>query len=487
MRRQPASYVRRAAAWAALLLLLPTLSVAAPDYTVVEVLTEIDEAQRLDDLSESVWPEWEISETPVAVMSPDGVCYLVGHPHPPPSFIPMRELYAVESAIHRGPSDAPEVTPAARLVGDDPTAFATVDELLADGLPAIFSEVFRAHLTEHCPGMSDPIDLIAGYPADARNLALVDIECDLLKRALAAPASELERHVIDFVSVRSVRRLGMGQRFVEYERRREWLEGLPAYVGERSRQTAMSYLSSRGKELFAADLARERNLEDCLPDVVDLDWYRTERFLWSGAGVCMLLDRYHPTWRAEVAERCVDPYEILFDLTKRKTVSTSDLLASFGFEERLADRGEFIQRTKSEPERLFDEIRNSEHRLILNVHLLSSLTVSYDRDNIEEVDAHRAVHKRILKIEYSGGTRIELIGHPTAAILGEDEFDFRQLILEAPDDLAVTVQGEVLELNGGGMHQVDHPFVIEGTGVRIEGQVCAIMVGEGQTTVVLHR
>jgi hypothetical protein len=487
MRRHPASYLRRAAALAALILLLPAAAAAAPDGDVVEVLTEVDAAQRLDDLSESVWPEWDISETPVAVMSRDGVCYLVDHPHPPSSFTRMRDMYAVESAIHRGPSDDADITPAAGLVGDDPTAFTTVDELLADGLPAIFSDVFRAYLTEHCPGMSTPIDLMAGYPSDARNLALVDIECELLKRALAAPESELERHVIEFVSVRSVRRLAMGQRFVDYERQREWIDGLPAYVGERSRQMAMSHLGGRGKELFEADLARSRSLEDCLPDIVDLDWYRTERFLWSGAGVCLLLDRYHPTWRGEVAERCIDPYQLLFELTKRKTVRTTDLLAEFGIDDRLADRALFIDETKSGPERLFDEIRNSERRLILNVHLLSSVTVSYDRDNIEEVDAHRAVHKRILKVEYSSGTRLELVGHPIAAILGQDEFDFQQLILELPDDLTVTVEGEPLELNGGGVHQLDRPFVIEATGVRIEGQICAIMIGEGQTTIVLHR
>ncbi len=477
-----------AVATAALLLLPAAVGATPPGDDVLEVLADAEMALELRELSEAVWPDWDISETPLAVTVDSDRCYLLHHPDPPSSFSKLDERLPHSTTVYSGPLGSDDVEPASGTVRDEPTAFAHVDQVSREAVPAVFVGAFRAHELDHCPELGETIDLMISYPSDARNLALVDVECDLLRRALAAPADSLEKRVIEFVSVRSVRRLGMGRQFVSYERQREFLDGLPAYIGERCREIGAAYLRGEAGERLRDELGTPGGLEHCYPEKVDLDWYRGERFMWSGACVCLILDRYHPEWREEVAERCVDPFEVLFDLTRRKTIRTKGLLERYGLEERLVDRAEFIDRTKSAPEKLFESVAGTEKPLLIfNVRMLASVSVSYDPENVETVDAHRTVHKRVLKIEYSGGTRIELVGRPVAAVVGEDEFDFSQLLLEAPEGgLTVTVEGEPLELTGG-IHQLDRPFEIEGAGVRVVAQSGAIMVGDGKTTVVLHR
>jgi hypothetical protein len=470
------------------LLLTPAAVGGTPPDDVLEILADAEMALELRELSEAVWPDWDISETPLAVTVGSDRCYLLHHPDPPSSFSKLDERLPRSTTVYEGPFGSADVKPASGTVRNQPTGFAHVDQVSREAVPAVFAGAFRAHELGHCPELGETIDLMVSFPSDARNLALVDVECDLLRRALTAPADSLEKRVIEFVSVRAVRRLGMGKNFVSYERQREFLDGLPAYIGERCREIGASYLRGDAGERLRDELGTAGGLEHCFPDKANLDWYRSERFMWSGACICMILDRYHPEWREEVAERCVDPFEVLFDLTKRKTVRTKGLLERYGLEERLVDRAEFIDATKSAPEKLFESVASSEKPLLIfNVRMLASASVSYDPENVETVDAHRTVHKRVLKIEYSAGTRIELIGRPVAAVVGEDEFDFSQLLLEAPEGgITVTVQGEPLELTGG-IHQIDRPFEVEGAGVRVVAQSGAIMVGDGKTTIVLHR
>ena len=50
--------------------------------------------------------------------------------------------------------------------------------------------------------------------------------------------------------------------------------------------------------------------------------------------------------QAEVAEQCAHPFDVLFELTKRKTPRAADLLERHGFEERLREREAFVAESK---------------------------------------------------------------------------------------------------------------------------------------------
>ncbi len=459
----------------------------APDAADQRAIDLVEHALALDNLSDALWPNWDLSGTPVVLMDGEGDCYLLHHPDPPEGFSRVGNRKRNGSTVYRGPADSEAILHDARTVGGAATAFVSTNDLAEDGLPKVLCAAFRAHLMKRCPNLGEPVNLQMSYPIDGRNLALVDIECELLRQVLTAPPDSLEKRVLDFVSIRAVRRVSMGEGFIRYERWLESARGLSAYIGEMSRAQAPAHFRDDSRELLESAIGAPWVIEECHPEVRSIDWYRSERFLWSGAAICVLMDRYHPGWKQEVAEQCTDPFAVLFELTKRRTPRAADLLERHDFKERLREREVFVDESKSPAERLYEEItRSGEPLLVIKLHLLSSVSVSYDRDNIEKVDQHRTVHKRVVKIQYSGGTSVEIMGLPSAAVTGVDEFDFQQLTLEVPEGLMLTVMGEEEELDAG-VHHVERSFTLEGLGLRIVGTSAVIVVGVHGLSVVVHR
>jgi hypothetical protein len=289
------------------------------------------------------------------------------------------------------------------------------------------------------------------------------------------------------LAVRAVRRIGILGEAVKYERWLEVVDGIPAYIGERCRDEASSFLDGESRELLEVGLDGPGCFHACAESEGSLGWYSRDRFACTGASVCMLLDRLAPGWKEQVEERCVEPYQVLWVMLRTKVPRASEVLVRYDVDSKIAERRAFIASTKSEPEKLFEEVTEGDHPILtVDTHLLASSQVSYDPENIVEVDDHRVVHKRVIKIEYSGGTHVYVLGRPVAAVLGEDAFDIEQLIMAAPAEYHVTVGGEPLSLQSG-VHQITGHLSVEATGLSIEAEAGIIMVGEGRVTFMLHR
>lgn len=473
---------------AALVLASPILAADPPESELPrEALTRLEAARRLADLSDDLWPHWDISDAPFALYRPGATCYLVHHPEPPSGFERLRGRLPVRGRVYRGPASAADVAPGTGMLGGEPTAYLDLEEFAEQPLPVAFREAFRAYHTEHCRDMTEPVDLFEGYPLTPKNMALADIECELLTRAVRAPGDSLEQRALEFLAVRTVRRIGILGEAVNYERWLEVVNGIPAYIGERCRDEASSYLDGEARELLSVGLDGPGCFHACAESKGSLGWYSMDRFACTGASVCMLLDRLVPEWKDQVEERCVEPYEVMRTVMRTKVPRASEVLARYDVESRIAEKRMFIDSMKSEPEKLFEEITEGDHPILtVDTHLLASSQVSYDPENIVEVDDHRVVHMRVIKIEYSGGTHVHFIGRPVAAVLGEDEFDIEQLITAAPAEYCVTVGGEPLSLQRG-VHQITGHLSVEASGLSIEAEAGIVMVGEDRVTFVLHR
>jgi hypothetical protein len=471
----------------ALLLTTPCVARASDGELPLAAMERLAAIRRLDDLSGDLWPHWDISDGSFALYRPDETCYLIHHRHPPDGFERVRGRLPVRGRVYRGPASAEEVSPESGFLGGDATAYLHMDEFARQPLPTAFREAFRAHNAARCGSMTEPVDLFEGYPMAPKNLVLADIECELLMLAVAAPDDSLELRTLEFLAVRAVRRIGILGEAVQYERWLEVEDGLPTYVSERCRREAGATLEGESRELLAAGLDGPGCFEACAKSEGTPGWYSCDRFGCTGAAICMLLDRLAPDWKREAEEDCVEPYEILWGMMRTKIPRASEVLRRYDVIARVAERGAYIEGMKSEPEKLFEEITQGDHQVLtVDTHLLASSQVSYDPENIAEVDAHRAVHKRVIRIEYSGGTHVHVIGRPVAAVLGEDEFDIEQLIVEAPEDLSVAIDGQPLALTRG-VHQITGHLSVEGGGVSIEAEAGVIVVGEAGVTFMLHR
>jgi hypothetical protein len=105
---------------------------------------------------------------------------------------------------------------------------------------------------------------------------------------------------------------------------------------------------------------------------------------------------------------------------------------------------------------------------------------------VEKVDAHREVHTGIFKIEYSGGTHFHSLGVPTAVVLGENEFDIRTLLVSAPEEYTVVLDGEEVELTEG-VHEFRRSMSLTAEGLSVEASSGTVMAGQRGLSFILHR
>ncbi len=473
---------------AALFCILGQAAVAASDHSseaVEHAVLSLDAARDMDDLSRDLWPDWKISETCFAVYDDDAFCVLLNHSDPPNGFEGERTAGRPRIRFEVGTLRHP--APETGVLNDVTTAYVPWDELAADPVPCVFEGAFQAHLRGECADLRQLLPPIDGYPLTPENLALSDIECDLLMRASGAPKDSLETCVLEFMAVRNYRRLTLSSpAAVAYEEKLERLEGMSAYIGMRARAEAATHVKERDAELLGSQRGEPFNPEACMSRTRDLEWYRHDRYKATGAVLCGLLDRFDPAWRKD-AGPCPDPNARLLECTQTRLPRAFEVLMRYRWRDRVDERSAFIESLKSDAERLFDDIVKGERKkIVINTGLLASSSVSYDPQNVVQVDDHRFVHKRILKIEFSGGTRVHVTGLNVATNVGEDEFDIEQLTLAAPDDCVVRIGGRQVEL-APGVNQFDEPLSVSAKGLLIEARSGVIMAAEDKITFMLHR
>jgi hypothetical protein len=452
--------------------------VGAPPESTLERLEDVSE---LDDLSATVWPGWYVSAAPIALCMSDSTCYLIHHPRPPVSFRRVRGRPDLRTSVYRGALRGAADLHAGTL-NDVATAFVRWDEFEEDPVGSCARAAFLVFLRGPCPAALAPVELTAEYPVGPRHLAMVDAECGLLRRAAAAPEDSLLLLAGEFLAVRQLRSVAAGPRFARYERWLEMRDGLPRYAAERVRDLASS-------PRWAVAAPPTEVPPDAAPGPDgpgDVDWYRSGRFSCTGSRLCALLDRVDPSWKARVGGDCVDLLDALRSGVPEPLPRGSEVLTRLRVDERAAEKAALADAAKTPAARLFESIAQGPGPVLRIVtRQLSSVSVSFDRENMVLVDDHRKVHTRVLKVEFSGGTHVYFTGCSVAATLGGAlEYDQFELLL--PPDTRAAADGAPIELSPG-IHAASRGLVVEGTGLSIEARTGSVIVGENRTTIVLQQ
>jgi len=146
------------------------------------------------------------------------------------------------------------------------------------------------------------------YPFDdVRQNEAWKAELDLLVQAVRAPSTADARVLAQRWAVaRQARRAGLSSELVDYERQREWLEGLAKYAeltlakaaGDPAYQPTPEILAVPNFKRYAD---RAYFWEMQLDEVKRMDTYRSEtRFYYSGFAQAALLDRLSPGWKVNI-------------------------------------------------------------------------------------------------------------------------------------------------------------------------------------------
>lgn len=353
--------------------------------STVEILSELEKARAAEayhlrsGLGDQIWPGWESAEIPL-ILHNEQYAFLLGYPgQPPEGWVKVPSYQQLGGDWEVVPDDSflgqayfrtqlpdPEVTPEnfTVRVGDYWAAtlftkeYAEISfyEGFQEELPGILRQVFPyrffwnqafgssetyieglAHESFHAyQGIKAPARLSEAekvayledaYPWD--DPQLVDSwkkELDLLFQALQADSdSETIELVREFLQLRQERR-GMEiitWKEIDYERNREWLEGLAKY-SELSLGLAAS--SSATYQPISGlsqdpDFHAYKNQDRYWTQQVDEIKRRgnqagESRFYYSGMGQAFLLDRFSPGWKAQIWEEGVWLEDLLADVVQ---------------------------------------------------------------------------------------------------------------------------------------------------------------------------
>ena len=335
---------------------------------VVERLSEAEKARLAEMfhlrgiLGNTVWPGWGEADIPVIVHN-EAYAFLVGHPDPPPdgwTMVPRNEgrggpwqLVPDDTfqgqPYYRQPLTDRKETPEnfTVLVGDRWVAtlgtyeFARVDFYAGfrEDLPpflrpivplrlvwklimgdtetyigALAHEAFHAYQGMEVPERLAEAEFAAPledqYPwEDEAAEEAWQAELDALHAAVtAASDDEAAQLARQFLGLRQERRAAhaLSANLVDYERQREWLEGLAKYAElviqrEAGRSPSYTPLPAIADDPdFHAYRTRERLWSAQLGEVRRMTSRSGEtRFYYSGMAQAVLLDRFAPGWKAQ--------------------------------------------------------------------------------------------------------------------------------------------------------------------------------------------
>lgn len=341
---------------------LPTQS------AVVDQLSEAEKARLAEffrvrqQLGDTVWPGWGTADIPVIVYN-EAYAFLVGYPDPPEGWVkvPQNELRggSWELILNDSFNGEPYYRQQLPATGEIPEAFTVKvgDQWAASmltmewmeislmnqfqrELPSFLAPIFPyplvtdlflrgsdgyisalAHESFHAyQGIAAPERLAAAetavslsesnYPwADVALQEAWQTELDLLATAVQAGTdAEVRSLVQQFLDQRALRRqeAGLTVSSADYERQREWLEGLARYVElEIWRQASLA----EGYEPAAAllddpDFSGYATFDRRWSQEIDqmgrmADDEGDGRFYYSGMAQAVLLDRLMPDWKRE--------------------------------------------------------------------------------------------------------------------------------------------------------------------------------------------
>ncbi|HLO30613.1 MAG TPA: hypothetical protein VK249_15825 [Anaerolineales bacterium] len=339
---------------------LPTHSEVADHLSNLEKARLAEFFHLKQELGSAIWPGWGEADIPLVLYNEE-YAFLIGYPDPPDGWLKMPQRESRGAAWEVVPGEKfdnmpyyrqrltdPNKTPEGFtvLVGDRWVATFQTREYseisfysgLRDGFPPVVREVvpyalfwnlisgesdayiaFLFHETLHAyQGMLNP-DLFAQaeevmslenrYPwEDPGQLDAWQKELDLLLGAANVTSNEEAAELVrQFLTQRDARRtrLGLSPEFVDFERRREWLEGLAKYtelaIGRMAATTPgyepLSDIHTDSE--FNNYCTRDRFWSLQLNQVRRVLKNEGEvRFYYSGFAQAVLLDRLLPGWRA---------------------------------------------------------------------------------------------------------------------------------------------------------------------------------------------
>ena len=256
-------------------------------------LSKIEEFYKnADQLRNNAWPGMTLS--PICIFRKSGPAFLYNHPNPPETFKKVRDnLYiGTQAELQIVGATQAEINGVLTAINSyDSPSYSCPEEAFAE----LFHETHHAYQFKSVPGIKpdNPVTLLL-YPENYKNDALKIAEQKLFYSLCFCDEEKEFKEILNQInSIRVKRKTIIGERFLEYEKDVESLEG-PAFYCQ------LLYY----KEYANANNTLKNNyIQKEFFGVLNTPYYGRDklriRHLASGMAMCYILDKYKQNWKKE--------------------------------------------------------------------------------------------------------------------------------------------------------------------------------------------
>ncbi len=386
-----------------------------------------DFLKKANSIKDEVWPGMKIG--PFCIYRSNGPIFLMNHPKPPANATSLGNgIYMLNQ------SEYTLMGTTQTEINHYLTAQNHYDQSFYISETQFYSELF--HELHHVfqrnyikkLQFDNPADILT-YPEDYRNDAIKQYENELLLEMLSGPAAQFKSNLNKFYSCRVIRKKIIGDKYLDYEKSVESLEGPATYCEYRY----MKKFSSSEKEL---EYIHKRFFYSLAEPIYGREGLRNKNLL-TGMSQCLLLSRNFKNWQQEYYASGLMLNDYFFSKFKPRQVKLPDLS---GYEAR----SRYFTNMEKEKHAQHFQAFNGQAGLKITLLFNSSPALkSFDPMHAEAINDSLVIHATSLKLGKDSNDYFEMTNQAVLTVINKEVWFVKGVTLYVPQN-AIQVNGKTI-------------------------------------------
>ena len=350
-------------------------------------ISKIDEFyQNAIEFKDKAWIGMELS--PICIFRKNGPAFLYNHPNPPNNFKKIRDnLYQGTQAELQliGATQAEINGMLTAIVDYGLPIYSCPDEVYAE----LFHETHHVYQRNSISGINydNPVTLMS-YPENYKNDALKIVEQKLIYNlCFCNDDKEFKQLLNQINSIREKRKVIIGEKYFDYEKDVESLEG-PAFYCQ---------LLYYQKYADVSDNLKKNYNEKEFFGVLNTPHYGREklryRHLAVGMSMCFILDKYKKNWKKEYYTSGMKLYDFFISQFEVEEIDFNDIEIEYAISKY------HTQKLLDKHVKNFDEFQNQKGVKITLSYKNNPQFRGFDPMHAEAINDSTVLHTTLLKLK----------------------------------------------------------------------------------------
>jgi hypothetical protein len=386
-----------------------------------------DFLKKAESIKDEVWPGMKIG--PFCIYRTNGPVFLMNHPKPP-----ANATYLGNNIYMLNQADLALMGTTQTEINHYLTAQNHYDQSFYVSETQFYSELF--HELHHVYQRNyikniqfdNPADILT-YPEDYRNDAIKQYENELLLEMLLGPSSQFENNLNKFYSCRVLRGKIISDKYLDYEKRVESLEGPATYC----EYMYMKKFSSGEKEL---KYINKRFFYSLVEPAYGREGLRNKNLL-SGMIQCLLLSGKFKNWQKEYYASGLMLNDYFFSKFKPSQVKLPNLSV-------YEAKSRYFTNVEKEKHEQHFQAFNSQGGLKITLLFKSFPEFkSFDPMHAEAINDSLILHSTSLKLVKDSNDYFNMTNQAVVTLINNQVWFVKSVTLYVPQN-AIRINGKIL-------------------------------------------